>query len=391
MNYFEFNSPTKIYFGKDVELQVGKVIKEKGYKKILLHYGKSSIVKNGLYQRIIDSLVNNNIDYVELTGVEANPKIELVREGVKLAKEEKVDLILAVGGGSVIDSSKLIGVASKSDVDPWKYSLHEEEVKDTIDLMVVLTISAAGSELSNSCVITNSKYNLKRGFNSDLIRPKYAFLNPELSYSVSKFQTSCGIVDILMHTLERYLVLDENAHLTFRLAEGLMKTVLEEGLKVVENPFDYTARANLMLASSLSHNGLTGMGVKWFFTVHKLEHELSGFYDEVAHAAGLSILYLAWARYVVEKMPNKFAMFARNVLDISNSGDDYRDAIKGIEILESYFKKINMPTKIIDLGLKNIKFEEMADSATDFGTKKIQGIIDLNRDDVLKIYKNAYN
>lgn len=391
MNYFEFNSPTKIYFGKGVELQVGKVIKEKGYKKILLHYGKSSIVKNGLYQRIIDSLVNNNIDYVELAGVEANPKIELVRQGVKLAKEEKVDLILAVGGGSVIDSSKLIGVASKSDVDPWKYSLHEEEVKDTIDLMVVLTISAAGSELSNSCVITNSKYNLKRGFNSDLIRPKYAFLNPELSYSVSKFQTSCGIVDILMHTLERYLVLDENAHLTFRLAEGLMKTVLEEGLKVVENPFDYTARANLMLASSLSHNGLTGMGVKWFFTVHKLEHELSGFYDEVAHAAGLSILYLAWARYVVEKMPNKFAMFARNVLDISNSGDDYRDAIKGIEILESYFKKINMPTKIIDLGLKNIKFEEMADSATDFGTKKIQGIMDLNRDDVLKIYKNAYN
>ena len=390
MNYFEFNSPTKIYFGKDVELKVGEVIKEKGYRKVLLHYGKSSIIKNGLYEKIINSLKANDIEYVELAGVEANPKIELVREGVAIAKKENVDLILAVGGGSVIDSSKLIGVASKTDVDPWKFSLHEESVKDTIDLMVVLTISAAGSELSNSCVISNSSFNLKRGFNSDLIRPKFAFLNPELTYSVSKFQTACGIVDILMHTLERYLVLEDEAHLTFRLSEGLMKTVLSEGLKVMENPNDYTARANLMLASSLSHNGLTGMGVKWFFTVHKLEHELSGFYDEVAHAAGLSILYLAWARYVVEKFPTKFAMFARNVLNIPNSNNDYQDALNGIDALEEYFKKINMPTKMVDLGLSNVKFEEMADSATKYGANKILGIFDLTREDVLTIYKNSY-
>lgn len=388
---FEFYSPTKIFFGKDVELKVGNVIKEKGYKKVLLHYGKSSIIKSGLYDRIINSLKENQIDYLELGGVEPNPKIDLVRKGVQLVKEEKVDLILAVGGGSVIDSAKLIGVGAKSMVDPWLYSIQKETPLETVDLMVILTIAAAGSELSNSCVITNPDVTLKRGFNSEIIRPKYAFLNPELTYSVSKFQTGCGIVDILMHTLERYLVHEEDANLTFRFAEGLMKTVLEEGLKAINNPFDYTSRANLMLASSLSHNGLTGMGVKWFFTVHKLEHELSGFYDEVAHAAGLSILYPAWARFISKKNSKKLAMFARNVMNIENSGDDFVDANKGIDKLEDYFELIGMPTRMTDLGLTNVKIEEMADSATDFGKKCVLGIENLDKYDIIEIYKTSYN
>ena len=390
MNNFEFVSPTKIYFGKDVELKIGNCIKEKGYKKVLLHYGKSSIFKSGLYDRITNSLKENDIDFIELGGVEANPKIDLVRIGVELVKKENVDLILAVGGGSVIDSAKLISVASITEFDPWLYNMHEVTPINAIDLMVVLTISAAGSELSNSCVISNPDYILKRGFNSDLIRPKYAFLNPELTYTVSKHQTGCGIVDILMHTLERYLVLEEEAHLTFSIAEGLMKTVLKEGLVVIENPNDYVSRANLMLASSLSHNGLTGMGVKMFFTVHKLEHELSGFYDEVAHGAGLSILFPAWARFIAKKNPKKLAMFARNVLDVQNTGDDYKDALEGINQLESYFRKIGMPVRMKDLGLIDVKFEEMADSATNFGKNVVLGIENLDKYDIIKIYKDSY-
>lgn len=390
MNNFEFVSPTKIYFGKDVDLKVGSCIKEKGYHKILLHYGKSSIFKTGLYERITNSLKENDIEFVELGGVEANPKIDLVRKGVNIVKEEGIDLILAVGGGSVIDSAKLIGVAATTDYDPWLYSMHEVEVESTIDLMVVLTISAAGSELSNSCVISNPEFTLKRGFNSDLIRPKYAFLNPELTYSVSHHQTGCGIVDILMHTLERYLVLEEDAHLTFSLAEGLMKTVIKEGLVVIKNPNDYVARANLMLASSLSHNGLTGLGVKMFFTVHKLEHELSGFYDEVPHGAGLSILFPAWARFLAQKNPHKLAKFARCVMDVNNSGDDYQDALEGINRIEQYFKQIGMPIRMIDLGLKDVKFEEMANSATNFGKNVVFGIENLNKYDIMSIYKESY-
>ena len=390
MNNFEFISPTKIFFGKDVELQVGRVIKEYGYQRVLLHYGKNSIFKSGLYDKITNSLNENNIVYYELGGVEPNPKIDLVRKGIEIVKKEKIDLILAVGGGSVIDSAKLIGVGSKTESDPWLFNIQKITPKSSTDLMVILTIAAAGSELSNSCVITNPLYSLKRGFNNDLIRPKFAFLNPELTYSVSLKQTGCGIVDILMHTIERYLVTEEDAHLTFSLAEGLMKTVLNEGLKVIENPKDYTARANLMLAGSLSHNGLTELGVKKFFTVHKLEHELSGFYDQVAHAEGLSILFPAWARFLAQKEPKQLARFARNVMMIETTNDDYSDALEGINKLEKYFIKIGMPTRLIDLGLENVLYEEMANSATDNGKKEVLGIVNLSKYDIIKIYKESY-
>lgn len=389
MNNFVFNSPTKIYFGKDQEKNVGQVLKDAGYKKILFHYGKSSIKSNGLYDTIVKSLQDANLDFVELGGVSANPKIDLVRTGVKMAKEEQVDCVLAVGGGSVIDSAKLIAVASTTNIDPWEYSLHNEAVKTCLPVAVVLTISAAGSELSNSCVISNPKNNLKRGFNSDLIRPKFAFMNPELTYSVSLYQTGCGIVDILMHTLERYLTLEE-ADLTFAMAEGLMKTVMAQGKIAITDPTNYEARANLMLASSLSHNGLTGMGVNMFFTVHKLEHELSGFYDEVAHGAGLSILFPAWARWLAPKNSYKLARFAHNVMGVMDSGNEEKDALEGINLLEAYFKEIKMPTRMVDLGLKDVLFEEMALSATDNATKLVLGIQNLSKDDIIEIYKKAY-
>lgn len=389
MNNFIFHSPTKIYFGKEQELIVGKIIRELGFKKVLFHYGMKSIFKTGLYDKIIKSLKTYNVEYVELGGVEANPKIELVRDGVRLVKDECVDFILAVGGGSVIDSAKSIACGAKVEFDPWLFSTHEVTPTDALPVGVVLTISAAGSELSNSCVITNGIYNLKRGFNSDLIRPKFAILNPELTYSVSKFQTGCGIVDIMMHTIERYLVL-EDADLTHSIAEGLLKSVMRAGSVAIKDPLNYEARSTLMLASSLSHNGLTGLGVNMFFTVHKLEHELSGFYDEVPHGAGLSILYPAWARYLALQDCKKLAQFARNVMDVPSTASDYNDALEGINRLEKYFKSLDMPTKMIELNLQDVNFEDMALSATNNGHNVVKGIKDLYYEDILQIYKNSY-
>lgn len=389
MNNFIFHSPTKIYFGKDQELLVGQIIKEAGFKKVLFHYGKSSIFKTGLYDKIVESLKKYDVDFIELGGVEANPKIELVRQGVELVKESNVDFILAVGGGSVIDSAKSIACGAKINEDPWLFSAHELTPKEVLPIGVVLTISAAGSELSNSCVITNEKFNLKRGFNSDLMRPKFAILNPELTYSVSKYQTGCGIVDIMMHTIERYLVL-EDADLTHSMAEGLLKSVMRAGSVAIKEPNNYEARSTLMLASSLSHNGLTGLGVNMFFTVHKLEHELSGFYDEVAHGAGLSILFPAWARFMANIDCHKLAKFAWNVMDVAPSDSLYNDALEGINRLEKYFKSLDMPTRIVDLNLENVDFEGMALSATNNGQSVVKGIKDLYYEDILQIYKNSY-
>lgn len=385
---FIFTSPTKIFFGKGVEKEIGEKLKEYNYHKCLLVYGKSSIFKIGLYDTIVESLKKNNIEYLELSGIEANPKVDKVRIGVEMVKNNNIDVIVAIGGGSVIDTAKSIGVSSYVDFDPYLFNLGEKKPLKCVPIWTILTISAAGSELSNSCVISDPVHNLKRGFNSDLIRPQVSFLNPELTYSVSNYQKACGIVDILMHTLERFLV-EEDAEITKNMAVGLMKTVLNEGLKVYNNPNDYASHANIMLASSLSHNGLTNLGLPMYFTVHKLEHELSGFYDKVAHGAGLAILYPAWARYVAPKHPKLFQRFTLEVLELPTTNDALEDALVGINHLENFFKKIQMPTRLSDLKIDNIDLKAMALSATSNGSKQVLGIENLSFDDVLNIYKNA--
>lgn len=372
---FDFYSPTKIFFGKDRENEVGEIIKKYGYKKVLLHYGKSSIKKTGLYDKVVNSLNNSNVEFVELGGVEPNPKDSLVRVGVELAKKEEVDFILAVGGGSVIDSAKSIACGAKVDFDPWLFNAHEKTPLDAIPVGVILTISAAGSELSNSCVITNEVTKFKNGFNSDLIRPKFAIMNPELTYSVSKFQTGCGIVDILMHTLERYFTDTKNIEFAQNIAEGLLKSVLEAGRVAIKNPNDYNARSTLMIASSFSHNGLTGLGGKMYFTVHKLEHQISGTFDEVAHGAGLSVLFSAWAKWVYKKDPSNFIRFANNVWGIEGNSEDV--ALKGIEKLEEYFREIEMPTTFKDLGISEKEFSPMANRLTKNDTVKVQVMLNL--------------
>lgn len=386
---FDFCSPTKIIFGVDRELEIGKIIKEYGYKKILLHYGQNAIRKIGLYDKVIQSLKNEKIEYVELGGVEPNPKVSLVRKGIELAKKEDVEMILAVGGGSVIDSSKAIACGVYIEEDPWLLNNHSIVPQKALPIGTILTISAAGSELSNSCVITNEELKIKNGFNSELVRPLFSIMNPCLTYSVSRFQTGCGIVDILMHTLERYLVENGRNEFALNIAEGVMKAVLKAGNIAIEYPTDYEARAVLMLASSFSHNGLTGLGSKMYFTVHKLEHELSGTFDEVAHGAGLSVLFIAWAKYLYADFPILFSRFASEVMKVEKTENVKEDAYKGIIQLESYFKKLGMPVTLYELGIDVSKIEEMADRLTKNDKTMILGIKNLTKQDIIQIFQLA--
>ena len=385
---FNFYSPTKIYFGKDREKEIGKIIKSYGYKKILLVYGKSSIVKSGLYKTIIEKLEEEQIEYLILNGVEPNPKVDLVRKGVSLIKESKVDLILAVGGGSVIDTAKAISCGYYLDCDPWLLNSHEVEPTKALPIGVILTISAAGSELSNSCVISNPELGIKNGFNTDIIRPVFAVENPTLTYSVSQFQTACGVVDIIMHTLERYLTDTLNNYFQEEMALGLLRSVIKAGRIVKDKPDDYDARACLMLASSYSHNGLTGLGSKFYFTVHKLEHEISGTFDHVAHAAGLSVLYPAWAKAVYKYLPHKFASFARDVMNVIEE-DDLKASYEGILCLEAFFKELKMPTRFSELNILEKDFLPMANRLTKNGKKKVIGFVELDKNLILEIFNNA--
>lgn len=385
MNDFTFYSPTKVYFGKDKENEIGKIINEYNFKSVLLVYGKSSIKKTGLYDKVVKSLNDSNIKFLELSNIEPNPKLSKVKEGLILIKEEPVDLILAVGGGSVIDTAKAIACGYYLDEDPWHLNAHLVTPKKALPVGTILTISAAGSELSNSCVITNDDTKVKSGFNSDLIRPLFSVLNPELTFTVSKYQTACGIVDILMHTLERFLNDVGCQYFTDEVAIGIMRTVLECGKIAYNDPYNYDARAALMLASSYSHNGLTGLGGNFYFTVHKLEHEISGTFDEVAHAAGLSVLYSGWALSVYDKLPHKFAKFARRVLDI-DIADDLECAKEGIYALREYFKSIGMPVTLSELNIKESDHLPMANRITKNNTILVPGFVKINLEMVLSIF-----
>ena len=383
---FTYYSPTKIYFGVNEEEKIGSIIKEYGFKKVLLHYGTGSIKKTGLYKKIIDSLDESRINYVELGGVEPNPDITLVRKGIDLCKKENVDFILAVGGGSVIDSAKSIASSVLVDIDPLDLTLHLREVTKALPIGVILTISAAGSELSNSCVISDRTTLLKNGFNSDLIRPLFVIENPRLTYTVSKYQTACGVVDILMHTLERYLTDVDCNTLADTFALGLMKDVIKAGKVVMVDPTNYEARSTLMLASSFSHNGLTGMGGKMYFTVHKLEHQLSGKYDTIAHGAGLAVLFPAWAKYVYKHLKTKFLNLAYEIWNIDQRlPEDYAIELC-IDKFKNYFKFLEMPTTLSEFGF-DIDIERMANDITKNGTVKVPGFIELDKNDVIKIFE----
>ncbi len=389
---FVYYAPTKVIFGKNTQKQIGVEIKNRGFKKVLLHYGGGSIKQSGVYDDVVASLKEHAIEFVELSGVKPNPDIALVREGAKLCKAEGVDFILAVGGGSVIDSSKAIALMTPSEYDHWDFVTKKAVPEKAIPIGVVLTIAAAGSEMSSSVVITNTdeNKNIKRGLNSDLIRPVFAVMNPEYTFSVSKFQTACGVVDIMMHTLERYISATRDASITDRIAEGLLKSVIEAGKDIVENPDSYEARANLMWASSLSHNGLTGCGREFLLSGHQIGHELSGMFD-IAHGASLSMAYPALCRYVYEKAVDKFAQVAVNVwgvlMDFENPK---KTALNGIIAMENYFKYLEMPTTLRELNVPKEAFNDMAERCTHFGKRTLPLFIDLGNQDIINILELAY-
>ena len=363
MKNFEYHAPTKVFFGKGNEEKIGEIIKSYGYKKVLLHYGKSSVIKSGLLDIVKNRLSENGISFLELGGVEPNPKLPLVQEGAALVKKENIDFILAIGGGSVIDSAKAIALSVANDADAWDIITGKAKAEKGFPIGVILTISAAGSEMSNSMVITNPDGMLKRGFGTNLNRPVFAVMNPALTCSVSKFQTGCGIVDIMMHTLERYFVLEPDNELTDRLAEALLVSVKNAGSVAIQNPDDYEARATLMWASSLSHNDLTGCGKAYNFTVHMLEHEISGMFDRVPHGAGLAILFPAWAKYVYKYHVEKFAQLAERVWDVKKDTPE-ETALAGIHAAEDYFKSIGMPVRLSEFDIHEDSFEEMARKCT---------------------------
>ena len=390
MEAFQYYTPTKVIFGKDTHKQVGQVIRSYGFHKVLFHYGSGSIKRTGLYDQIVASLNEAGVQFVELGGVEANPKISLARKAAQLCIDEQVEMILAVGGGSVLDSSKSAAAGAANRCDPWLFSIGEKVPEKSLPVGAVLTISPAGSEMSNSCVMTNEDGWLKRGFNTDLNRPLFAIMNPELTYTVSPYQTACGITDIMMHTLERYFCFNTDNALTDRIAEGLLKSVIEAGKAAIENPRDYEARATLMWASSMSHNNLTGNGRDYFMRCHQIEHELSGMYDRVAHGAGLAVVFPAWAKFIYknEKALPRFCQYANRVWGIDMDFDHpERTARLGIEATENYFKSIGMPVRLRELEVDDSKFEEMAEKCTFFGKRVLRDYIPLGKQEIVEIYR----
>ncbi len=349
---FKYFTPTKVLFGKKTEEKVAELVKEFGGKKVLIHYGGGSVIRSGLMQKVTDKLDGAGIPYIKLGGAVPNPRLSLVYEGIELCKKEGIDFILAVGGGSAIDSAKAIGYGVMNDGDVWDLYDYKKQAKACLPLGVILTLAATGSEMSDSSVITKEEGLVKRGYSSDFCRPRFAILNPELTMTLPDYQTACGCTDIMMHTMERYFTNGGNMEITDSMAEALLRTVKENARILVSDPNNYDARAEVMWAGSLSHNGLTGCGNDggdWM--THKLEHELGGLYD-VAHGAGLAALWGSWARYVYKNCLPRFKRYAINVMGIApDAGSDEEIALKGIEAMEAFYHEINMPINLKELGV----------------------------------------
>ena len=392
MNNFVYETPTKVYFGKDEELKVGEIIAGYNPSKVLIHFGGKSAKESGLLDRVVSSLEKHNIRYVLLGGVVANPELSLVREGITLCQREGVDFILAVGGGSVMDSAKDIanGVANP-DVDVWDFSLGKAAPQKTLRKGAILTLSAAGSEMSNSCVITNSETAEKRGYGSSFNRMDFAIENPELTYTVSPYQTACGAVDIAMHTIERYFCPGKDTYLTDSIAEAVIKSVMKAGKDCLANPRDYEARANMMWASSLAHNGLTQCGREFQLVVHQFEHEVSGMYPKIAHGAGLAAIWCSWARYVYKANIPRWLQYASNVWNVDIDFEHPEKTIeKAIDMQEEYYVSIGMPTNLRSLDVKEDSLEKLALNCSRNKTRKLLGDMTLGYDEILDIYKMAY-
>ncbi|WP_332631887.1 iron-containing alcohol dehydrogenase [Halalkalibacter flavus] len=386
MQDFTFQNGTKIIFGKDQEKVVGQETVFYG-KKVLLHYGGGSIKESGLYDRVVQSLQEQGVEIFELGGVKPNPRVRLVREGVNLCKENHIDLILAVGGGSVIDSAKAIAIGVNYDGDVWDFFTGNAPVTDCLPIGVVLTIPAAGSESSAGSVITNEEGAYKRAVGHETMRPKFAILNPVLTYTLPTYQTACGITDMMAHILERYFTNEKHVDLTDRLCEATLKTIINNAHTVLEDPTNYHARAEIMWAGTLAHNDLLSTGRIGDWGSHDIEHEISGIYD-LAHGAGLAIIFPAWMKYVYKHDVKRFAQFANRVWDVEiNLNDLEKTALAGIKKTEEFFSSIGMPVTLKEANIDDEHFEEMARKGTERGP--LGNFVKLQEADVYNIYQLA--
>ena len=392
MHGFTQYTPTRIIFGKETQKQAGELAKSLKASKVFVVYGGGSVVRSGLLDEVTASLEEAGLEYMTVGGVKPNPRLSFAREAVKKSIEFGTDFVLAVGGGSVIDTSKAVAHGTANpDTDIWEFWSKKQTVKKSLPVGVVLTLAAAGSETSDSAVLTNEETKIKRGLSTDFNRPAFAIMNPELTYTLPKYQVGCGIVDIMMHTLERYFSVGEDTPLSDRIAEGVLKTVIPAGKAALENPNDYEARASIMWAGTISHNDLTVLGRSVFMAVHQMEHELSGMDEKIAHGAGLSALWASWARYVYENNVSRFAQYAVNVWNIEMDFEHpEKTALAGIKATEDYFKSLNMPTSLRELNVDPASFEELAEKCTNHGTRTLTGIKVLDKPDIIEIYKMAY-
>lgn len=388
MQNFVFKSPTEFVFGKGVENQTGKYLKKYGAKKVFVHYGGGSAKKSGLLDRVFKSITDAGLSYVELGGVQPNPVLSTVRKGIELCRKENVDFLLAVGGGSTIDSMKAIGVGLTYDGDVWDFFSGKVAAPDNpMPNGVILTIPAAGSEGSKSMVITNEDGLYKRGFDCEASRPRFSLLNPELNYTLPAYQTACGITDMMAHIMERYFTNTKSVDLTDRLCESLLRTIIKAGATAIAEPENYDARADLMWASTLAHNDLLSCGRVGDWASHDLEHELSALYG-IAHGAGLAVVFPAWMKYVYTHDIARFCQFAMRVFDIElDAFDPKKTALKGIAYLEKFLTSIGMPIRLNELDITDDRFEEMSLKATKNGTSTKGSFVALDADDCKKIYE----
>lgn len=361
MNNFIFYSPTLFAFGDGEEKNTGALVRRFGGTKVLLVYGGGSVKRNGAYDAVTASLTEAGISYVELSGIQANPRSGKVYEGIELARKEHVDFLLALGGGSVIDTAKAIGFGAGYDGDFWDFFTGKAKIETTLPVGVVLTISAAGSEGSDSCVITHENGNLKWGCpKTDVIRPKFAVLDPRLTCSLPAYQTACGAVDMMAHICERYFSNTPDVALTDRLCEALLKTIVDAAPKALADPSNYAARADLMWAGMLAHNNSCGVGRDQDWASHQIEHELSAFYD-CAHGAGLAVVMPAWMEYVLPHDPMRFARFAVNVLGCEmDFACPENTAREGVARLRAFFRSLGMPVTFAEIGAKAEDIPAMA-------------------------------
>lgn len=392
MKDFNYYAPTEVEFGREAEDRIGRLVGKYGGTRVLVHYGGRSAERSGLLDKVCDRLRDAGVEFFRLGGVVPNPRLSKVHEGIDLCRREGIDFIVAVGGGSVIDSAKAIAYGVPYDGEVWDFYAGKAKPRTALPVGVVLTIPASGSEMSDSSVITNEDGDVKLGYSNDICRPRFAVMNPERTFTLPAYQTACGATDIMMHTMERYFSHETDMDITDALAEGLIRTVMESAAEVLRDPENYRHRAQLMWAGSLSHNDLTGCGLAGDWATHRLEHELSALFD-VAHGAGLAAVWGSWARYVYRENVARFAQYAVNVMGVGNDFQSpERTALKGIEATERFFRSIGMPTSIRELIGREVtdgEIAEMVRKCSRNGTVALGRFKVLAPEDMAAIYRMA--